>query len=337
MRTHVLLLFGGESSEHDVSIAGAANVFAALDDEKYLTQLCYIDRSGKWWLVPEVSPHHMNCPQILPVPGTGKLVTIPEGTVLRPDVILPILHGKHGEDGTIQGLASLLHVPIVGPSTQGASVTMDKDMTKRLLRDAGVPVIDWMNWRVHDKPPDYSAVVQRLGATVFVKPSRAGSSVGVSKVTNKDEYQAALELAAKHDDLVLIEKAVKGREIEVGVLGTDKAEASVAGEIKPGADFYDYEDKYNPASRAEVIIPAEISDQQQSELKELALKAYAATAGRGMARIDFFLGDHGRIYLNEINAIPGFTNISMYPKLWRHQGLSYPVLLDRLIQLAVDK
>lgn len=337
MRTRVLLLFGGESSEHDVSLAGAANVFAALDDERYHIELGYIDRHGKWWLVPEVSPHHENCPQLIPVPGTGKFITMPEHTVIQPDVLLPILHGKHGEDGSVQGLASLLHVPVVGPGILGACVTMDKDVTKRLLRDAAIPVVEWHVWRTAQEPPTYAELQATLGATLFVKPANAGSSVGVSKVTGSGEYHEALRTAAEHDDTVLIEAAVQAREIELAVIGTKTPRVSTAGEIIAGAEFYDYEDKYNPASVARVVIPAELEEDIVEQLRDYALRAYRVTGGRGMARIDFFVTNDGQIYLNEINSIPGFTNISMYPKLWRHEGISYPALLDRLIADALEK
>lgn len=337
MRTHVLLLFGGESSEHDVSLAGAANVFAALDDERYDIKLCYIDRGGKWWLVPEVTSHHANCPQLVPVLGTGKLLTIPEGTVVRPDVLLPILHGRNGEDGALQGLAQLLHVPIVGPSTLAAALTMDKDVTKRLLRQGGVPVVDDIVWHTDDEPVPYGTVSEKLGVVVFVKPANAGSSVGVSRAEDEASYLTALKAAAEHDDKVLIERAVVGREIELAVLGNDHPSVSMPGEIVPGSEFYDYEDKYDPQSTARVIVPADLDNDMSVELRRLAQHAYRLTAGRGMARIDFFVTEQGDIYLNEINAIPGFTNISMYPKLWRERGLSYPALLDRLIELAREK
>lgn len=337
MKTHILLLFGGESSEHEVSLAGAANVFAALDDERYEISLAYIDRGGRWWLVPEVSAHHGNCPQLVPVLGTGKLVTMPEGTVLRPDVLLPILHGKNGEDGTVQGLATLLHVPIVGPSTLGAAVTMDKDMTKRLLREGGVPVVDSVLWHVADEAPEYEEVTTALGRTLFVKPVNAGSSVGVSKVEDEQQYRAALDLAARHDSKVLIEEAITGREVELAVLGNAHPSVSQPGEIKPGSEFYDYEDKYDPRSSAKVIVPAEVEEEVAAELRRLAVKAYRLTDGHGMARVDFFVTTDNDIYLGEINSIPGFTNISMYPKLWRERGLTYPALLDKLIDLALEK
>lgn len=336
MRTQVLLLFGGESSEHDVSLAGAANVFAALDNQKYDTHLVYIDRSGKWWLVPEVGPHHSNCPQLVPVLGTGKLVTIPEGTVVHPDVILPVLHGSGGEDGSVQGLAKLLHVPVVGPSILGASVTMDKDATKRLLKQAGIPVVDWLVWCVDDEPLAYADAKSQLGSSVFVKPASAGSSVGVSRVTKESEFKPALQAAANYDSKVIIEPAIDGREIEVAVLGNYQPSVSSPGEVRSGSGFYDYDAKYAADSESEVLVPADLEEPVAKRMRDLARQAYEATDGRGMARVDFLLDESGEAYVNEINSIPGFTNISMYPKLWRERGLGYSALIDKLIELAIE-
>lgn len=337
MRTQVLLLFGGESSEHDVSIAGAANVFAALDDERYEIRLCYIDRGGRWWLVPDVSSHHADCPQLVPVLGAGRFITLPEDITIRPDVLLPILHGKNGEDGTVQGLGKLLHIPTVGPSLLGAALTMDKDLTKRVLREGGVPVIDDIVWNVADELPKYSEVKDRFGGVVFVKPARAGSSVGVTKVHDESEFRSALRLAAAHDSKVLIEPAISGQEVELSVLGNEHPSVSMPGEIRPGAEFYDYADKYDAASKAQVIVPAELDEATTAALRRHAARAYRLTSGHGMARVDFFVADDGNIYLLEVNAIPGFTSISMYPKLWRERGMTYPALLDKLISLALEK
>jgi len=331
MRNQLLLLFGGESSEHEVSIASAHNVFAALDEHKYEVNLGYITRDGKWLLVDSID--ELNGRELTPVMGEKRFVT-QDGVEVTPDVLLPIMHGKHGEDGDIQGLARLLHIPCVGPSLIGAAITMDKDVTKRLLRDVDVPVVDWLTWRIDDPRPMYENVVAKLGDTLFVKPANAGSSVGVSKVTSESEYDEALTLAAKHDDLVMIEKGMNVREIEIAMLGNHNVEVTEPGEVIAGAEFYSYEDKYDAASTAHVQIPAELDSETLEAIRHYAIKAYHATRGWGMARIDFFIDQNGDIYLNEINAIPGFTNISMYPKLWRHNGLSYPELLDRLIDLA---
>jgi D-alanine-D-alanine ligase len=336
-RTHVLLLFGGESAEHEVSIASARNVFAALDDSKFETSLGYIDSEGKWWLVKNIdgadSLHGK--PQLVPVLGTKQFVTIPTTTVLQPDVILPVLHGAFGEDGTIQGLAALMHVPVVGPRILGAALTIDKDVAKRLLRLADVPVVDWVTHRIGDELPDFNALTTQLGSPLFVKPARSGSSVGVSRVFNEEEFERAVQEAKAYDSKLLIERAVTGRELEVAVLGNENPKITVAGEIKANADFYTYYAKYDPDSKAEVTIPAQdVSDETQAKLKETALKAYGLLECKGMARVDFFLTDDGQIYVNELNTIPGFTNISMYPKLWRHEGMRYGELIEELVSLA---
>ena len=331
-----MLVYGGQSSEHDVSVASARNVFAALDNTRYDISTCLIDKEGRWWLQDTIGDYHAGSPQLLPVLGQRKFVTLPDHKIIQPAVILPILHGKNGEDGTVQGLAELLGIPFAGPSLLGAALTMDKDVTKRLLRQADIPVVDDLVWRTAEDRPTYQAVCDAFGGTVFVKPARSGSSVGVSKATDETSFSAALTEAARHDDKVLIERAVNAREIEVAVLGNGQLRVSSPGEIKPGAEFYDYEDKYDPASSATVHIPAELDPELIEKIRRTAEAAYRATEGHGMARIDFFVTDEGGLFLNEINSIPGFTNISMYPKLMRHSDVSYPALISRLIELALE-
>jgi len=334
MKQRVLVLFGGESSEHDVSIASARNVVAALDASAYDISLCYISRDGVWKLVESPDSLEGNV-SLRPVLGEKRFVAS-DGEDLAVDVLLPVLHGIHGEDGDVQGLARLLHIACVGPSLIGAAVTMDKDLTKRLLRDANIPVVDWVCWRTSDERPIYDDIAEQLGSTLFVKPSNAGSSVGVTRVSDLTTFESALDGAAEHDSLVLIERAVKGREIEVAVLGNQEPQVTAGGEIVPGEEFYSYDDKYSPDSKSEVIIPADLDEIVSSTIKRYALDAYKATRGQGMARIDFFVSEDNGIYLNEINSIPGFTDISMYPKLWGNEGLSYTKLLDKLISLSLE-
>lgn len=334
--TRVLLVYGGQSTEHDVSVASARNVFAALDNTRYDIFTCLIDRDGRWWLQESVGEDHLGSPQLLPVLGQQKFVTLPDHKIVQPDVILPILHGKNGEDGTVQGLAELLGIAYAGPSLLGAALTMDKDVTKRLLREAQVPVVEDAVWRTYEERPHYDTVAAMLGETLFVKPARSGSSVGVTKATDAETFETALDEAATHDSKVLIEKAVPAREIEVAVLGNERVVVSMPGEVKPGADFYDYDDKYNPNSTARVQIPAELPHDVVERIRSYAETAYRATDGHGMARIDFFVTDNDEIYLNEINSIPGFTNISMYPKMMRHDGITYPDLISRLIDQALE-
>ena len=335
-KIHVLLVYGGQSSEHEVSLASARNVFAALDNTKYDISTCLIDQEGRWWLQETINDQHAGSPQLLPVLGQQKFITLPDHKIIQPDVLLPILHGRNGEDGTVQGLAQLLGLPCVGPSLLSAAVTMDKDMTKRLLEHEGVPVVPWKTWLVHNEEPAYETIVAELGTDVFVKPASAGSSIGVSHVTSGEAWSEVLNRAAEHSEMVLIEKTVKGREIEVAVLGNHHPRATTPGEVIAGEDFYSYEDKYGAESASEVKIPADISESLQQRLKEYALKAYGVTECRGMARVDFFLTNEGEVFLNEINSIPGFTNISMYPKLWRHEGITYPELISQLIDLALE-
>ncbi|MFI5212466.1 MAG: D-alanine--D-alanine ligase family protein [Candidatus Saccharimonadales bacterium] len=354
-RTTVLLLFGGESSEHDVSIASARNVYAAIDDEKYDVLLGYIGKQGKWWLLDEWTdtPERHGGTQLLVAPGTGSLMTMPGSRVLHPHVILPILHGKNGEDGSIQGLAQLTHIPIVGCGILASALCMDKMRTKLLLENqvrVGIKTAAWILFSnaaqlqqelaiwTHTNEMGYSDLTERIGdGPWFVKPSRAGSSVGVSKVEKIEDMQAAIKRAFEHDDTVLVEEAIEGRELEVAVLGTPPYhEASGVGEIIPGDTFYTYDDKYASDSASQVKLDTDLPTALQDAIRERALKAYEVLGCEGLARIDFFLTPKLEIYLNEVNTLPGFTSVSMYPKLWRHQGLSYSQLVERLLSLAMD-
>lgn len=338
-RITVLLLFGGESSEHEVSIASARNVFAAIDDAHYKVVLGYIDRQGKWWLLDrfanDINTH--GAPQLAPVLGSGSFVTFPASKVVKPDVILPILHGHGGEDGSVQGLAQLLHIPIVGPDMYASSTCMDKLATKEILTAHHIPVVAYEVHKEGEGQPDFNKLSMRLGSPLFVKPSRSGSSVGVSKVHSEDELTLALEKAHNHDPVVLIERGVAAREIEVAVLGNPPYhKASVPGEVRPDRDFYDYDSKYDPESRSELIIPADLPADIAGKLRQLALDSYEILGCAGLARVDFFVLDDGTTYLNELNTIPGFTNISMYAKLWRHDGISYSHLIEHLLSLALS-
>ncbi len=331
MKTSILLLFGGESSEHEVSIVSAANVHAELDKEKYDVKLCYISKEGVWRLVDSMELREG--PTLLPVLGEQTFQA--NGENIDVDVLFPVLHGLHGEDGDVQGLARLLHLPCVGPGLIGAAVTMDKDITKRLLRDMKIPVVEWVMWHKSVPIPPYEDMVARLGEVLFIKPDNAGSSVGVSKVRNQEEYEKALEVASEHDVLVMIERAINAREIEVAVMGNGaQLIISTPGEIIPGEEFYSYDDKYSETSTSQVNIPADLPQDLVEQIKQHAGNAYLATRGQGMARVDFFLDEKNNIYLNEINSIPGFTNISMYPKMMMQMGMTYAELCDRLISLA---
>jgi D-alanine-D-alanine ligase len=334
-----MLLFGGESSEHTVSISSARNVFAALDDTKYDVVLAYVDQSGQWLLLENMSDpiDISSAPQLLPVLGTGGFTTIPGGETVKPDVILPILHGVNCEDGKIQGLAQLMHIPIVGSSVEASAVCMDKVTTKQMLEYNGIKTTPF---EVHLSDNPYSSFHQlseKLGSPLFVKPANEGSSVGISKANNNEELSSALTMAHKYDKKVLIEKTIIGRELEVGVLGGSRVRVSGVGEIIPDRDFYDYDSKYDSASQTKVVIPADLPPETSEKIRSITGKAYAILGCEGLARIDFLLSEDNEIYLNEVNTLPGFTNISMYPKLWRQEGMTYSALVDALISDALEK
>lgn len=336
-RQTVLLLFGGESSEHDVSVSSARNVYAAIDNAKFDVILGYIDQHGKWWLLDrfgeEITTH--GAPQLAPVLGANGFITIPSSRIISPDVILPILHGKNGEDGSVQGLGQLLHIPVVGCDMTASAICMDKLATKEILMTRRIPVVPYEVHRRGDATPDFNYLGVKLGSPMFVKPARAGSSVGVSKVYSEEELTVALELAHKHDDVALIEQGISGRELEVAVLGNPPHhKASVVGEILPDGDFYSYDAKYSSTSASKVAIPAQINDEMMATIRKMASDVYQALGCRGLARVDFFLDENDKLYINEVNTLPGFTNISMYPKLWRHKGLMYPALIEALISAA---
>jgi D-alanine-D-alanine ligase len=338
-RTTVLVLFGGESSEHDVSVSSARNVYAAIDNTKFDVILGYIDTDGKWWLLDrfsnDINTH--GAPQLAPVLGSGSFVSFPSSRIVKPDVILPILHGKNGEDGSVQGLAQLLHIPIVGCDMTSSSICMDKLATKEILSVHGIAIAPYEVHHRGDAVPDFNHLSMKLGSPMFVKPTRAGSSVGVSKVYSEEELNNALELAHEHDAVALIERGIAGRELEVAVLGNPPShQTSSVGEIVPGEGFYSYDDKYKTSSTAKVVVPAELDGEVASRIRQLAGDVYAILGCSGLSRVDFFLANDGTIYVNEINTLPGFTNISMYPKLWREQGVSYSDLIERLITLALE-
>ena len=331
------MLFGGESSEHDVSISSARNVYAAIDDEKYDVYACFIDSNGKWWLLDSFDDYNdmQSAQQLLPMMGSGGFVTLVGNKTIGIDVILPILHGQNGEDGTVQGLAQLAHIPIVGCDVTASSIAMNKLATKEILAANGIKITPYEVHRSYDELPDFNKLSMTLGSPLFVKPARSGSSVGVSKVYTENEFVAALDEAHKHDSIALIEQAITGRELEVAVLGTPPNHlVSGIGEIIPGADFYSYDDKYDANSSAQVDVDPTIADELKSRIQQIAKKTYEVLDCRGLARVDFLV-DGDDVYILEVNTLPGFTNISMYPKLWRQQGINYPELIERLINDAL--
>ena len=335
-RQTVLLLFGGESSEHDVSVMSARNVYAAMDGEKYDVKLGYIDRTGKWWLLDNWtdSLNQHGGSQMLAAPGTKSFMVIPGNSIVHPDVILPILHGSNGEDGTVQGLAKLLHIPIVGCDVTSSAVCMDKILTKQILEANGIKTAEYVVHRKGSLVPAYEETTEKLGEVLFVKPACSGSSVGVSKVHNKQEFTPAINSALEYSDHVLIERAIIGRELETAVLGNPpKHKVSGIGEIVTGAEFYDYEDKYSSTSEAQVLTNIDLPENVEDKIRQTSLKVYEVLGCKGLARVDYLL--EGKTpYVIEVNTLPGFTNISMYPKLWRATGMHYPELIDALIASA---
>lgn len=350
-KIRVGLLFGGRSAEHEISLRSAKNVAEALNRDKYEVILIGIDKEGQWHLNeasrfllhpndPKQIQLHPSEDDVALLPGTSSELVRPASpdAVGKLDVVFPVLHGTYGEDGTVQGLLTLANVPFVGAGVLGSSVGMDKDVAKRLLRDAGIPVSPFIT--VHRSRRDqvsFAQVVDTLGLPCFVKPANLGSSVGVHKVTNEAQFEAALDDAFLYDTKLLIEEAIVGREIECAVLGNEEPQASVLGEIIPQADFYSYEAKYIDESGALLEIPAKLSDEQMEKGRALAIATYQALELEGLSRVDFFLRGDGEWIVNEVNTLPGFTTISMYPKLWEATGLPYGELLDRLIELAIAR
>ena len=330
-KLRVGIIFGGRSTEHEISLRSARSVLAALDTKKYKPVLIGITKSGAW-LDPADSELLLAGKKI---PKKGSISAFDSRLV---DVVFPVLHGSFGEDGTMQGFLKIADVPFVGPGVLASALGMDKDFTKRILRDAGISVADGMVVRKHERDTvRFSAAKKKLGLPVFVKPANAGSSVGVSKVRSEKEFLAALDEAFKFDVKILIEKGIIGREIEVAVMGNEFPEASIPGEVLPAAEFYSYDAKYASSSETVTEIPAKLSKQEVKKIQQEAVKAYSALGLEGMTRVDFFYTPKGELLVNEVNTIPGFTSISMYPKMWEASGVSYPELLDKLIGFALAR
>ncbi len=357
----VALLFGGKSGEHEVSIVSAMSVYQALNPALYDITLIGIDPNGRW---THVAPTHLlahkpnprlltlsnvaNTIAMLPFPHTSSCVPVQHAEDMASlfnthfDVVLPILHGPNGEDGTVQGLLELAQVAYVGSGVLGSAVCMDKATSKVLLQHAGLPVVPYMVGTLHtwkNQPHTLLEKAERMfGYPYFVKPSNMGSSVGVHKVKNKQEAHTLVADAFQYDTTVLFEQSIPARELECAVLGNNEPRASMVGEIEPHAEFYSYEAKYIDENGASLHIPANISEETSQHVQHMALEAFKTLRCRGMARVDFFLDKtNHQLYINELNTLPGFTPISMYPKLWEASGVAYPVLLNTLIQLALEQ
>ncbi len=341
------LVFGGKSPEHEVSIVSARNIYNAIDKNKFEVTLIGISSSGKWFLENETNLQDKNCIvgkdgiQLAVVFGNehNKLIRLDNQQFLDDlEAVFPITHGPNGEDGTLQGVFLQMDIPFVGPSVLGSAVAMDKDFTKRILRDAGIGHAKGITFYKHEiNKISYTDTVKELGNIMFVKPCNMGSSVGVSRATNEAEFYDALKEAFKFDTKVLVEQAVIGRELECAVLGNELIETSTVGEIVMEKGFYDFENKY-VNDNAKIFIPApNISDKQLAKIQETARKAYQVLSLEGLSRVDVFLTENDEVIINEPNTLPGFTSISMYPKLWEHSGLKYADLIEKLIQLAISR
>ncbi|HUB79096.1 MAG TPA: D-alanine--D-alanine ligase family protein [Bryobacteraceae bacterium] len=314
MKLRVAVVYGGRSGEHEISIRSARSILAGMDSSKYEKIEYFIDKDGKW------RPHAIG-----PEPGAHPEI----------DVVFPVLHGTFGEDGTIQGLLELADLPYVGAGVLGSSVSMDKEMMKRVCAERMLPIVDYVI--VSREQPDIARVAARLPFPMFVKPANLGSSVGISKAHNAQELEAAVALAAQYDRKVIVERGIIGRELECAVLGNDDPIASLPCEILPSREFYDYDDKYL-LDRAETKVPADLPAATTADLRRLAVECYRAVDCAGLGRVDFLLENStGKLYLNEINTMPGFTSISMYPKMWEASGMGFSALLDRLIELALER
>jgi len=325
-RVRVAVLLGGRSSEHDISLASARSVLEALDPERYDTVSVAIGRDGRWELG---TGENGTTAETLPVPTSKVPATLGEV-----DVVFPVLHGPFGEDGTVQGLLELAGVPYVGAGVLGSALAMDKDVFKAVMRDRGVPVTRNITLRQGDPPAN------PFGFPVFVKPARLGSSVGISKARDEEELAAAVELAFRHDEKVLVEEFVDGIEVECGVLGNEHPEASLPGQIDShsfsGEDWYDYSAKYDEGGM-DLVIPPRLPEETIERVRDLAVQAFVAGECEGMARVDFFVRPDGEVLVNELNTIPGFTATSVYAKLFEASGVPYPELVDRLVQLALER
>jgi len=351
-KIRVAIIFGGKSAEHEISIISAKNVIDSIDKDKYEPIPIGIDKDGSWYLNeqskfilessnPKLAKINKANEKVALVPtnNSNELISITDNKNKgKIDVAFPILHGTYGEDGSIQGLLRMANIPYVGADVLGSAVGMDKDVLKRLLRDAKIPTPKFEVFNKSSiKNTSFKELTQKIGSPMFIKPANLGSSVGISKVNNKDEYKKAINIAFEYDKKIICEESIMGREIECSVLGNEEPIASLPGEIIVNSEFYSYETKYLDENGATLEIPAKLPEETIKKIQEHAVKTFKVLCCQGMARVDFFLRNNTEILVNEINTIPGFTKISMYPKLMQASGISYTDLIDRLIQLAIER
>ncbi len=346
----VLLLFGGQSAEHEVSVISARSVCAAIDPNRYDVLPVGISRSGQWCL-SESGYNPLDCKAVLPEKMTSVHLAIDSGELIRSDngrpvdevfdIVFPLLHGPNGEDGTVQGLLELAGLPYVGAGVAASAVGMDKELARAVFMAKGLAQTDYLvvhksRWQSHAN--DIIVEIEdTLAYPLFVKPVNLGSSIGISKATDRDSLERAIQKAACYDIKIMVERSVElARELECAVLGNERPQASTVGEIVPGAEFYDYSTKYLD-DRSQLIVPADLPDAISEKIKEMSIEAFRAVDGAGLSRVDFLMSPSGDIVINEINTMPGFTPISMYPRLWEASGTEYPRLIDKLIELGLAR
>lgn len=331
------ILFGGKSEEHEVSLMSARSVYNFADKSKYKIYPIAVDKKGNW-LSKEKSSNILKDNEIKEVPAVKNPDKKGLNNFLKDDfdVIFPLIHGPYGEDGKIQGLFELLDLPYVGANVLGSAVGMDKGIMKKLFDYNNLKQTEFLTLKKHDKSKFtiIEKFIEDKGMPIFIKPANLGSSIGISKVSHRDELKTAVKAAFKYDNKIVVEKSIKAREIECSVLGKKEFKASLPGEIIPSHDFYDYQSKYED-EKTKLIIPADLDENIIKDIQKKAIKAFEIIEGEGLARVDFFLKED-EVYINEINTIPGFTKYSMYPKLWEASGLSYPELIDKLVEIALD-
>ncbi len=348
-KKNIGILFGGKSAEHEVSINSARSIFRAIDKEKYVPILVFISKKGNWFADDGFASAFLSDEKNISFQEDGEEVVLApqsEGLLrmlsnsakaIKLDVVFPVLHGTYAEDGTVQGLLKLADVPFVGSGVLGSAISMDKEIMKKLLKEAKIRIGKFITVRSRKEVVKYEEVVEKIGCPFFVKPANMGSSVGVNKVSSEKDYREAVDDAFHFDNKILLEEYLEGREIECSVLGNENPRASIAGEIIPAHEFYSYDAKYKDENGATLEIPAKITTKEMEEVKDLSVKVFKTLSCEGLGRVDFFLKKDGVIFVNEINTLPGFTNISMYPKLWEASGISYKELIDKLIILAEER
>lgn len=335
------ILYGGKSVEHGVSINSARNIEAYIDKNLYESYCIGISTRGTWYATPSVSKEIEKGSRLkLHLDGFNPYFENEKGNTIKPDVIFPVLHGTDGEDGSIQGLIKAMSIPMVGTGVLGSAVAMSKLVAKQLMQQAGIPVTDFLFFH-HDQLDEinFEVVKEKLGLPFMVKAANLGSSVGVSKVKNKEEFEAALKDSFRYDDCIILEEFVKGREIECAILGNKPPQASLPGEIIISAnyDFYTFDAKYVDGEAVKIEVPAQLDEKTSDTIREYSIKAYQQLQCEDFARVDLFLSDSGKVYVNEINTIPGFTNSSMYPMMWKDRGVSFTDLISKLIQLGMER